>query len=221
MSGGRRAVIVGSGANPAPEELRAMVHPDDYLVAADGGADALDAAGMAPDAVIGDMDSISPRLRETLEDGDGSIHFITHPAKKDSTDAQLALEHVLGELPDGGEIALLGVFGNRVDHALGTVLLLAGLPAAVRRRVVLTDGAQFARTVEGTLELRGSPGDLVSLLPLTPRVEGVFLEGFSFPLCDGELRWGNTLGVSNHLAGPRGLIRVEGEGTLLAVHTPS
>ncbi len=201
--------------------LRKLVDERDYLIAADGGADALYRVELLPDVIIGDMDSISSELWRRIQNAEDGPRIIRHPERKDSTDSELALLFALKLSPPTRPILMLGVFGDRLDHCLGLLMAVAGLPQADRRRITLSDGSQFARVFSGELEISGSPGDFVSLLPLTPRVGDVHLEGFSFSLAGEDLRWGNTLGVSNRLAKPRGRISVKGRGVLLAIHTPS
>ncbi len=219
MTGAARWVIVAAGGTLAPDALRALLRPGDRLVAADGGADLLAAAGAHPEVVIGDLDSISPGLAQSLETGADGISLIRHPVRKDATDAELALAYTLGEADARAEILMVGVFGDRIDHGIGIIGVLAGLPEATRRRITLSDGRQCAYVVGTRRVLYGRPGDTVSVLPMTPRVAGVTLEGFSFPLRDGTLTWGNTLGVSNHLEGPEGRITIRGRGVALVIHT--
>ena len=62
-------------------------------------------------------------------------------------------------------------------------------------------------------------GDLVSLIPLTPLVEGISTVGLRYPLRDEPLVRGATRGMSNVVvARPAGLAAV-GAGDLLLVHT--
>ncbi len=220
MSDPRRTVVVAAGAAGAPALLAGILRPGDRLVAADGGADAIFAAGLCPEVVVGDMDSIGPRARARVED-DPAIEIRRHPVRKDATDSQLALEYVLADGDRPREILMFGVFGDRLDHALGLVQFVAGLEEAERRRIAMTDGTQWVRVLGAGEEcpVAGDPGDTVSLLPLTPRVTGVSLEGFSFPLEDGALSWGSTLGISNELEDARGRVRIRGQGILLLIHT--
>lgn len=221
MSCASRVVIAGSGSAIPASRLRRLVDAGDYLIAADGGADALYRAGFTPDVVIGDMDSISPSLWQRLGSSGAGPRIIRHPKRKDATDSELALHFALKLSPRAREILMLGVFGDRLDHSLGLVMAVAGLPQTSRRRITLSDGRQFARVFAGGLTIFGTPGDFVSLVPLTPLVEGVSLEGFSFPLTGEDLCWGNTLGISNQLVQPRGQISMTGRGVLLAIHTPA
>jgi len=146
----------------------------------------------------------------------------TFPARKDKTDTHLALELALEFGPE--EVVVCGAFGDRIDHNVGLILLLAGWAVgggsepAPAPPVRLVGAKQEAWIVAGgRSEIRGRPGDTVSLLPLSPSVTGVSTEGLSYPLERATLTWGNTLGVSNEMTGPGAAVTV-GDGALLIVH---
>lgn len=97
------------------------------LVAADGGADTALAAGHMPEAVIGDMDSISAAAQEQI--ADNSLHFI---AEQDSTDFAKCLRSI--EAP---AILALGFAGGRLDHQLAACTTLVNFPH--KKVLLLTD----------------------------------------------------------------------------------
>ncbi|MCU1346744.1 MAG: thiamine diphosphokinase, partial [Acidimicrobiia bacterium] len=66
------------------------------------------------------------------------------------------------------------------------------------------------------LTVAGQPGDLVSLIPLHGRAEGITLHGFRYPLHDAVLEPGSTLGVSNELTGSAGRVALL-VGTLVVI----
>ncbi len=61
-------------------------------------------------------------------------------------------------------------------------------------------------------------GKYVSLLPFTPVVSGLTLEGFAYAVEDYDLCWGKARGVSNQLAAEEGRISFK-EGVLLVVES--
>lgn len=212
--GDLRAVIITPAA--AQEEDKSyiieLVSPGDYLIAADGGADVALALGLLPDLVVGDLDSIDP---ETLERLRILCPVRSFPVRKDKTDTHLAIEAATGA--GANEVVVCGAFGDRHDHNLGLVLLLAGLPPFPPVRLV---GSRYEAFLAGPYSLFcGSPGDAISLLPLSPVVIGVSTEGLSYPLDGAALTWGETLGVSNEMVGGEASVSVAGEGRLLVVHT--
>ena len=84
-----RAAIFLNGAPDPPQLLRRVAARVDLVVAADGGARyALD-AGITPDLVVGDMDSLGDAgAREVQERG---ALLARHPVRKDKMDGHLAI----------------------------------------------------------------------------------------------------------------------------------
>ena len=52
-------------------------------------------------------------------------------------------------------------------------------------------------------------GKYVSLIPATPALKGITLEGFKYPLDRADTAFGESLCVSNELAADEGKIRIE------------
>ncbi len=208
-----RAIIIANGQGMDAEPGRAEVRPGDWIVAADGGAVWALAWGLEPDLVIGDMDSLPPAVRARLEAQ--GCRFLHHPRRKDETDLELALRHVVEQ--GAREIIILGAWGGRLDHALANVLLLT-LPILAGVRVRFVDGDDPAVLVRGgeTLRLVGRPGDLVSLLPLGGDAQGVTTEGLAWALGNERLRFGFSRGVSNEMTALTARVTV-GAGLLLVV----
>src|SRR3954454_12520964 len=81
-------VVVVTGSAPLHPRALAAVPPGAYVVAADGGFDHARAAGLVPDLLVGDLDSISPA---GLAWAVANIQVERHPADKACTDTELAL----------------------------------------------------------------------------------------------------------------------------------
>ena len=133
---------------------------------------------------------------------------------KDQTDLELALEHALALSP--GAILIVGALGRRLDHTLGNLSLLTD-PRLDRIDCRLDDGVEEACFCRGGCEIRGAPGDLVSLIPWGMPVTGVHTQGLRWPLVGGVLRPDKTLGISNEMLGESATVRLEA-GPLLVVH---
>lgn len=193
-------VVLAGGPAPAPVEI-----PDGALViAADSGAE------LAParvDRAIGDFDSISAPTLASL------AHVERHPAAKEATDLELALDAALREEPR--RVLVVGSASGRLDHLLGSLLLLASERyAAVQLDAQLGEAA--VHVIRGTRTLLGVPGELVSLFALHGPALGVTALGFRYPL-DGEtLEPGSSRGTSNELAAAEATVTVA-DGVVLAV----
>jgi len=164
--------------------------------------------------VVGDFDSIDP---DTAAKVRKMCPVRSFPVRKDKTDTHLALEMAREMEPVPREVVICGAFGDRVDHNLGLVLLLAGMETPPEVRLMGVRQEALTATGPARVPLAGSAGDTVSLLPLSPTVWGITTEGLSYPLERGTLTWGTTLGVSNEMTGPQASVAFEA-GTLLVVH---
>ncbi len=203
-------VVVAGGAPPRPDAALA-IPLGTPVVAADGGLEHARALGLEVSAVIGDFDSVSDDALD--EAATAGARVVRHPVEKDSTDLELALEEALGRSP--ARILVLAGDGGRLDHLLG-VLLLLGSPHYERVRLDAEIGAASVHVVRDERELMGTPGDLLSLLPLHGPARGVWTEGLAYPLAGDTLEPGSSRGISNVFAEPIARVRVE-SGVLLAV----
>jgi thiamine pyrophosphokinase len=211
----KTAVIIAHGDLIVTPEVEALVRRADLLIAADGGSAPAAARGWWPHLLVGDLDSAPPEVRRQVE-AHGAV-VLQHPRRKDETDTELALRAALERGAE--EIYLLGALGGRLDHSLANLLLLA-LPELEGVRVTILAGRQRALAVRGQAEIRGRPGDLVSLVPIGGDAEGIWTTGLEYPLQGGTLRLGAARGISNVLTAPLATVRVE-RGILLAVVTAS
>jgi thiamine pyrophosphokinase len=185
----------------------------DLLVAVDGGADALARVGLVPSLLVGDLDSISATTRADLEAR--GVEVVVLPTAKDETDTEAAL-HVLVDRRATDITVFAALGGPRLDHLLGNLLVLTA-PWLAPVRVTLVDGLHEAFLVKGDGVVTGRPGDIVSLLPLTPVVEGVETRGLLYPLHGEPLLQAQTRGVSNEMTGDEARV-THGEGVLLLIH---
>jgi len=206
-----RAVLVFAGGDPPGPEGLVRITGADLVIAADSGLAHARALGMHVDLVIGDLDSVDPTELDAAV-ADGTV-VEQHPAAKDATDLELALDAAL----DRGATAVhvVGVGGGRLDHFLGNVLLLAS-PRYATARVDAHVGGAHVTVVHDHVDLDGAPGALCSLLPLGGPAVGVLTDGLRFPLHRETLAPGTTRGVSNEFLGTRATVSLE-SGVLLAV----
>jgi len=203
-------VIVVAGGEPDGVETPERVDGA-TVIAADGGVDTALALGLHVDLAIGDFDSVSPSGLAAAEAAGARVE--RHPAAKDATDLELALDAAIALQPE--RIVVIGSGGGRLDHLLGSLLLLADERYA-DARVTATLGAAHVVVVRGSADLTGEPGSLISLFPLHGAADGVTTTGLEYPLADETLPAGTTRGVSNIITGSDARVTVA-HGCLLAV----
>jgi len=210
-----RAIVVAHG-EVLPSD-RAVIGAKDYVVAADGGALALERWKVLPHLVVGDMDSLGDAGVERF--ARQGIPVAKFSAAKDESDLELAVAQAIQA--GATEIVLLGALGgDRLDHETANLLLLAD-PGYNGVRLEARRGALRIRSIrgEGSLSLAGPVGALVTLLPVNGDAEGVTTEGLRFPLRDETLHFGRARGLSNEIASLPAKVTVR-KGSVLVFETP-
>ena len=190
------------------------IREGDFLIGADRGAIFLLNHGFIPDFSLGDFDSVTPLELKVIERQSRSFHSFD-AVDKDYSDTELALNWALERNP--AEIVLLGATGTRFDHTLANVhLLVACLDRQVPCRIV--DEHNEIIVTRDRVTISKSRFANVSLLPLSPKVTGITLQGFRYPLDQATLSMGQSLGVSNILTGSSGTIEIS-SGLLLVIQS--
>jgi thiamine pyrophosphokinase len=208
------AVVFANGQMPGAASLPLDLPPGALVIAADGGLRNCRARGLVPHVVVGDLDSLTEA--ELAEPAMAGAEVVRHPARKDHTDLDLALQ--LAAARGATEALVHGALGLRWDMTLANVLL-AVAPHLHGLRVGLVDGAQTLWPLRGgqLLEMTGRPGDTLSLIPLGGDAVGVTTTGLAWPLAGDTLPFGTTRGVSNELVADHVTVRLDG-GLLVCVH---
>jgi thiamine pyrophosphokinase len=206
-----RTVIFANGELTNLAAARQALRPDDYLIASDGGAHHCRTLGLYPQVVIGDFDSLTPEELKALQDAGSQI--IKYPVRKDQTDLELALAYAIKQKAD--DIFILGALGGRWDQTLANLLLLAH-PALNSACIHVLDGTQHIYLIQKETTIEGQPGDTVSLIPVQGDAWGITTQGLEYPLTNGTLPFGSTLGISNVLVGNQATVEVR-EGMVICV----
>jgi len=209
-------VIFAGGTLQPGAAVAAAIASADLIVAADSGTETALQAGCTPAIIVGDFDSLdTARLQQLKAQGS---RVVQAAVEKDETDTELA---ILAAIEEGATaITLLGgLGGERFDHTMANVLLLAGFPV-VPIRIVDGPAVCWLLCGPGNTLINGHAGDLLSLLPLTGEAAGVQTAGLYYPLRGETLRFGRPRGVSNVLTREQASVSLD-NGLLLIIHTNS
>jgi thiamine pyrophosphokinase len=189
-----------------------LLNEADIILCADGGANYAYEMGVIPAYIVGDMDSILPQVIDYYNEQ--GVEFRRYPQRKDFTDTQLILN--LAEEIEADEIIFLGSLGKRLDHTLSNIY--CGAELALKGKKVWHYTVNYsAYLVNKKITISGEAGDIVSVLVLTDQAQGVYEEGFEYPLKNVTLEKWNPYAISNMLAENEGVIKVR-EGLLLVIH---
>lgn len=121
------AVIIGGGDFPRKPFPRELIRMADVIVCCDGNA--LKAflrnrerifgdTSREPDAVVGDMDSMSPSLAKKYS------RILIKVEEQDDNDQTKALHHIINNFPEVDTVHILAATGRREDHTVGNLGLL-------------------------------------------------------------------------------------------------
>jgi thiamine pyrophosphokinase len=188
---------------------------NDFLIGADRGADFLIHHGYTPHLSLGDFDSIVPEQMQRIASTSKEL-LTCDPIHKDWTDTELAFRQAVQR--DFKEIIILGALGSRFDHGLGNVHLLRQASEQGCTLTLIDENNEITLCTD-TIQLNENTRfPYTSLLPLTPEVTGVTLQGFRYPLTDATLKLGWSLGISNVQVAAIGTIAVS-SGMLLIIRS--
>ncbi|MCD7817523.1 MAG: thiamine diphosphokinase, partial [Lachnospiraceae bacterium] len=136
----KRCFIIGAGDFDGFADA-AVPGKDDLIIAADGGYQYLKAAGVEPDVLLGDFDSLK-RVPEHR-------HLIRHSPIKDDTDMALAAAYAEN---NGCEVYFLyGGLGGRLDHTLANLQLLTRLARKGMEAYLIGKDSMITALTDGKL----------------------------------------------------------------------
>ncbi len=190
----RTSILVSGGPAPAPALLRSLREklPEAPCLCADAGADLCYAAGVVPDGLIGDLDSLSAETRAWLEASD--VPEVIYPSEKNDSDQALATEKLFA---DGAEeIVIIGGLGGRMDHELANMMELVRMGREGKSLVYWDDINRLRYIGEGRHAIPPTT-EYISLVPFSD--DGMVLSngGLYYPLDHFTVPFGITRLISN------------------------
>jgi len=185
-----KALIITGGEGPSPDYLRRLAEAADIVIAADSGLDAAIQAGIQPDLIVGDFDSLKDL--SSLE-GISPERILRYSPEKDDTDTEIALSAAWSRGAD--YLVIAGGGGGRLDHLFGVTSLFARSETP-REWHTLHESIYYLEKGRSAIYSVGS-GETVSVFPAGGEgSEGMSSAGLKWPL-EG-LRWGKGhFGISN------------------------
>lgn len=180
----------------------------DFIIAADAGFSHLKKLGIKADLVVGDFDSLG-----YVPEGPD---VVLHPAHKDESDLELALEEAAARKFDAAIVC--GALGGRLDHTIAALHACARFAEAGMDIALIGEDAVVKILVgPGTYDLPEIKEGTVSVFSAVDESQGVNEYGMEYPLEDAALGNRTSLGLSNELIGQSASVSVE-KGTLYIIH---
>jgi thiamine pyrophosphokinase len=166
-----RVVILANGKFPEADIPRAYLGNADKIICCDGAVENLVARDFEPDAIVGDMDSISDMLKERY------ANILYPDSDESSNDLSKAVKYCISAAYT--DITILGSSGYREDHTLGNISLLAEYSEYLAVRMV-TDTGIFVAVNSGE-RISSFPGQQVSIFSFLNRAR-VDSKNLKYPL---------------------------------------
>ncbi len=185
----KSCIIIANGDSPKKGIIKYLqTNGATTIIAADGGANSAYKLGIVPNYIIGDFDSIKPKVRKYFSDKSEIIKF----KRQDDTDVEKSLKFAIEK---GYEtVYLLGSTGNRIDHSicnLGIVLKFYN-----RIRIILLHGKTILHPYSKDVSLQTIPNEVISLYAFNSETK-ITSEGLKYPLVNTVLRFGVSESTSN------------------------
>ena len=198
------------------------IRPDDFVIAVDGGFAYLLEAGIEPDLLLGDFDSLEEGSADPIARyrAMGPDHFLQLPVAKDDTDTMAAAK--LGLEKGYREFLIYGALGGRLDHLMANVQTLAFILHNGGQAWLYDRQTRVTVIGPGKFRLPAEFEGTVSLFALDSCLENVTIRGMKYEVEGATIRNDYPVGCSNET--PQGRNGAEavftiGKGTGLLVMT--
>ena len=207
-----KAGIIGGGYIDDYADLGARLKDCDLIICADGGIRHLIEIDVPPDVFIGDFDSCNRDIAEKSVNLENTKIYSHNPIK-DDTDMQLCIDYALNNGCD--EIVVFAALGGRIDHELSNILNLKYILDKGAKGIIYSKYNEIYIT-DNNIIIPKKDGFKISVIPLTPIASGVDIKGTYYPLENGEISQGTSLGISNEFISEYADISVK-NGVLLVI----
>lgn len=184
-----QTLVIANGPLPRRSRYAAVLEQPCRVLCADGGADRAIEAGITPDFVIGDFDSLRGETRATM-----AAEKMIHRPSQYATDLEKTLAFAL-EL-GAASVVVLGVSGGRLDHQICNLNILEKFSGQMQ--ISCIDEYGLGRIVGDRLSFRGELGQQVSLFAFG-RAAGITTSGLKYPLTNATMEWAVSDGLSNEV----------------------
>jgi thiamine pyrophosphokinase len=177
-------VIVADGTFPKHDIPLTYLQNAERIICCDGSVENLILAGMQPDAIVGDMDSLNVELSDRFADR------IFIGENQDTNDLTKAITWCceMGYK----DIVIVGATGKREDHTIGNISLLTEY--IKNANVIMVTDTGILRPFLTSSGISSFPGQQVSIFSIDPETE-VTSHGLRYPLSRTKIKnwWFATL----------------------------
>ncbi len=146
-------VILANGIFPTHKKPLKILKEANTIICCDGAINKLDELDIIPNLIIGDMDSITKKLKDKYRD-----QLLTIKSQNEN-DLRKAINWL--EKNNYKSAIILGATGNRDDHSLGNIFTLLEYPATINLKMI-SDYGEFS-VINKRTTLKSFSGQQISL----------------------------------------------------------
>ena len=196
-------IILANGVFPQSEKLLNLLDSAEQIICCDGAVNKLVATGREPSVIIGDLDSVNPEIGEKYHD------ILVKVLDQNTNDLTKAVDWCA----ENGviEVVILGATGDREDHAIGNISLLAQYVKKISVKL-FTDYGVFI-PVSKTTTFEAFKGQQVSVFSLDTNLK-ISSVGLKYFLAEHKLTsW--WMGTLNEAIGDTFTLSLSGAGDVI------
>jgi thiamine pyrophosphokinase len=187
----KKCIVLANG-KPPKKSIISFFQKNGFknLICADGGADTALKMDLVPDAIIGDLDSISSRaLKNFIPIKKTKIIRLK---RQNDTDVEKCLKYAINK--NFKEVMLTGVTGNRLDHTICNLGIVLKFLDQIIISLVAEDS--FLKPYKGSIELKSAIGETISIYGFDKKTK-ISSKGLKYELKNVSLPFGVKESTSN------------------------
>lgn len=219
----QQIIICGGASQPAFDRLNHHIDASRPIqtIGVDAGCMQLIQHGYTIDFAVGDFDSVSDEEYQLIKKHSRTV--IQHPAQKDDTDMELAMEVALENYPLATYF-ILGAIGEskgRLDHMMANIwMVYQPRYQKMLSHMYFVEQHHFLEFfIEGTHQLkvsgRRSLPDYLSVISMTP-TKALSIQGALYELQEIDFDYPRAL-ISNEFVSPESTIQISMEEGLVLI----
>ncbi len=203
-------LIISGGKKTNYKIVKPYYIQADFTICVDKGLEYAEDYGIKPQMILGDMDSVSPKVLKKYHKDEINIF----PRDKDYTDSEIAVRKAISL--GAKDVTIICATGTRMDHTLSNIKLLILLKEkGITGRIIDSYNNMFL--VDGYQSIPKKKDQIVSIIPLDTCYD-VTAKGFLYPLTKEDLDINWNIGISNIIIESKGEISLT-KGNLLVIIT--
>lgn len=185
----KKCIVLANGDRPR-KSVVSFLQKNGYvtLICADGGANSAKKLKLAPDYIIGDLDSIELSTREYYS----AKCKIVKMKRQNNTDVEKCLKFAVKK--GFTDVILLGATGSRLDHSFCNLGIVLKFFNQIKIRILHENS--LLEALKGNVNLKTSPKEVISIYGFDKKTK-ILSRGLKYKLEHVALPFGEKESTSN------------------------